>query len=145
MISRQDKLKNIISNNKIYTQAELVEALNNEGYDVTQATISRDIHNLNIIKVRTDDGRSYYALKEKSKLPEHFLRVLKDGYIRSDLAMNILVVKTVSGLAMAVAAAIDAIKFEEVVGCIAGDDTIFVAASDINSAKSLKRKIEDLL
>lgn len=145
MISRQDKLLSIIKNEKISNQSVLVDRLLAEGYNVTQATVSRDIHTLNIIKHKDESGQSYYALRETSKLPDHFVRVLKDGYINSEPAMNILVIKTVAGLAMAVAAALDAFGFPEIIGCIAGDDTIFVAAGDIASAKNLKKKIEALL
>src|SRR5699024_238044 len=104
---------------------ELAEYLNREGYSVTQATISRDIRELKLTKISTGDGRQKYALmhNQGSEMNEKYLRVLKDGFVSMDMAQNILVVKTVSGMAMAVAAAIDAMHWSEVAGCIAGDDT----------------------
>jgi transcriptional regulator of arginine metabolism len=83
---------------------------------------------------------------EKSgDIPEHFVRVLKEGFVDSDVAMNILVIKTVSGMAMAVAAALDAYQFPELVGCIAGDDTIMCAIRDPQSAKKLQKRIREIL
>ena len=145
MLSRKDMILGIIKTKKIYTQSELVGELNNAGYDVTQATISRDINELDIIKVKDTNGRRYYAEREKTAIPEHFIRVLKGGYQSSEAAGNLLVIKTVAGMAMAVAAAIDAFSFPETVGCIAGDDTIFVAVRDITSCSHLKKRIEQLL
>ena len=145
MIVRQKKIIELIKNERIYKQSELVEKLKKLGIEATQATVSRDIKALNINK-SYEDGKGYYTVNETDDaLPENYLRVLKEGYLHSELAMNLLVIKTVSGLAMAVAAAIDAAHFSELIGCIAGDDTIFLAASDILAAKHLKKKIEALL
>lgn len=128
-IERQTQIIKLISQREIETQEELAELLLLEGFEVTQATISRDIRDLRLTKVSTSDGRQkYVVLLEKEKnLNEKYIRVFRDGYTGMDRAGNIIVMKTLTGMAMAVAAAIDSISFEEVVGCIAGDDTIFCA------------------
>lgn len=128
-IERQTKILKLISERVVETQDELANLLTNEGFVVTQATISRDIRDLKLTKVTTSDGRQKYVVlqNKETNLNEKYIRVLKDGYVGMDRAMNMIVVTTLTGMAMAVAAAIDAISFDEVVGCIAGDDTIFCA------------------
>ena len=129
------------------TQEELAEYLKREGYRVTQATISRDIRELKLTKIATNDGRQKYALmqSQSSGMNEKYLRVLKDGFVSMDMAQNILVVKTVSGMAMAVAAAVDALKIEEIVGCIAGDNTVMMAMRSEKDAESVMDKIGRLV
>ena len=97
-------------------------------------------------KVPIGNGRQkYIVLKhEENHMEDKFIRVLKDGFVSMDMAQNILVVKTVSGMAMAVAAAIDAMKFHEVVGCIAGDDTIMVAVRTTDETVALMNKLQRL-
>ena len=128
-VSRHAKIFELISQYDIETQEELAEYLNNAGFKVTQATVSRDIRDLNLTKVAVAGGRQKYAVHRQAEpeLNEKYLRVLRDGFISMDMAQNILVIKTVSGMAMAVAAAVDAMNWNEVVGCIAGDDTIMCA------------------
>ena len=124
-------------------QEELADYLKKEGYQVTQATISRDIRELKLTKIATNDGRQKYALMQPqgAGMNEKYLRVLKDGFVSMDMAQNILVIKTVSGMAMAVAAAIDAMHWSEVAGCIAGDDTIMCA---IRSAEDTLRVMDKI-
>ncbi|MCR5742635.1 MAG: arginine repressor [Lachnospiraceae bacterium] len=141
---RHDTLKKIIHEQAITTQEGLVEALKEEGYYVTQATISRDVRILGIRK-RNIDGLNRYWIPEPNAVPVHYINVLKEGFVSADLAMNILVIKTAPGLAMAVAAALDAFQFPELVGCIAGDDTIMCAIRDVDAAKHLKKKIGEIL
>ena len=127
---RQDKIIELINRKEIETQEELAELLNNSGYSITQATVSRDIRELNLTKVAAQNGKQKYALlkeQETAQFEKKYNRILKDGFISMDSAENILVIKTVSGMAMAVAAVLDSIEMNEVVGCIAGDDTIMVA------------------
>lgn len=126
---RQAIMLELIRKNDIETQEELSDYLEKEGFHVTQATVSRDIRELKLTKVALSNGRQkYVALVEANEdLSEKYTRVLHDGFVSMDMAQNILVVKTVSGMAMAVAAAIDAMHLHEVVGCIAGDDTIMCA------------------
>lgn len=127
-LERHKKIIEIINNEAIETQEDLALKLQQSGYNVTQATVSRDIRELKLSKV-VAGGRQKYVLvqQEEMDLNEKYLRILRDGLVSVDMAQNILVVKTVSGMAMAVAAAIDALGWHEIVGCIAGDDTIMCA------------------
>ena len=146
--NRHAKIIEVINENAIGTQEELADRLNALGFKVTQATVSRDIRDLKLTKVSTDGGRQKYALLTPEKdtvINEKYMRVLKDGYVSMDNAMNILVIKTVAGMAMAVAAAVDAMEWEEVVGCIAGDDTIMCAIRTIEDTKVIMDKIHDIV
>lgn len=142
-IERQSKIIELINEYNIETQEELANRLTQEGFIVTQATISRDIRELSLTKISTQDGRQKYVVipNKENKLNEKFIRVLKDGFISINRAGNIIVIKTLNGMAMAVAAAIDSLNFEEVVGCIAGDDTIFCAVKTEQDAISIMEKI----
>lgn len=144
---RQTRILEIVSNNEIETQEELVKILNQEGYDVTQATVSRDINELRLTKVHGSSGRKIFAILKDSDahLGNKYIRVLRDGFVSMDNAQNILVVRTVSGMAMAVAAAIDAMKLKEVVGSIAGDDTIMMAIRTDDDVKIVMNKIREFL
>jgi transcriptional regulator of arginine metabolism len=143
---RQECILKLISQEPISTQEQLAKRLTDEGFLVTQATISRDIRALGIKKEPREHGPACFAKPQNhGEIPDHFVRVLKEGFVRADVAMNILVIKTVSGMAMAVAAALDAYQFPELVGCIAGDDTVMCAIRDTASAKKLKKNIEALL
>ena len=140
---RQVKILELIRKNDIETQEELSDYLEKEGYQVTQATVSRDIRELKLTKVAMNNGRQkYVALSENTEgMSEKYIRIFRDGFVSMDMAQNILVIKTVSGMAMAVAAALDALKFSEVVGCIAGDDTIMVAVRTVEDTQILMDKI----
>ena len=146
-VSRHAKIIELIAQHDIETQEELAEYLNREGFKVTQATVSRDIRDLRLTKVAVDGSRQKYVVlaPEKDEMNEKYIRVLRDGYISMDMAQNILVIKTVSGMAMAVAAAVDAMKWKEVVGCIAGDDTIMCAVRTVDDTILLMEKIKKLL
>lgn len=146
--NRHAKIIELINENAIGTQEELAEKLNSLGFKVTQATVSRDIRDLKLTKVSTDDGKQKYALITHGKdsgISEKYMRVLKDGYVSMDNAMNILVIKTVAGMAMAVAAAVDAMEWKEVVGCIAGDDTIMCAIRSIEDTEVIMGKIHNIV
>lgn len=143
---RQTKMLELIKKHDIETQEELSDYLQKEGYQVTQATVSRDIRELKLTKVAMSNGRQKYAaLTEANEdLSEKYTRVFRDAFVSMDMAQNILVIKTVSGMAMAVAAAIDAMHLHEIVGCIAGDDTIMCAvrsADDTIAVMSRLRKL----
>ncbi|WP_072525700.1 arginine repressor [Clostridium sp. Marseille-P3244] len=142
-VSRHAKIIELIGQHDIETQEELAEYLNEEGFKVTQATVSRDIRDLNLTKISIGGGRQKYVLhrQDDAGINEKYIRVLRDGYVSMDMAQNILVIKTVSGMAMAVAAAIDAMKWYEVVGCIAGDDTIMCAIRTVEDTKAVMEKI----
>lgn len=145
--SRQRKIIEIIEKYHVETQGELTEYLKEAGYAVTQATVSRDIRELKLSKVPAGDGRQKYVVlkQDDSNMGDKYIRVLRDGFMSMEMAQNILVIRTVSGMAMAVAAAIDALRLSEVVGCIAGDDTIMVAARDVDENKSLLEKIRVMI
>ena len=138
-IGRHAKIVDLIGKYDIETQEELAEQLKREGDRVTQATISRDIRELKLTKIATNDGRQKYALMQPQPagMNEKYLRVLKDGFLSMDMAQNILVIKTVSGMAMAVAAAIDAMHWSEVAGCIAAVDLTLLVGKEEYLIESL--------
>ncbi len=140
---RHRQIVDIITKHDIETQEELANCLKEAGFAVTQATVSRDIRELKLSKVPGGNGKQKYVVlkHEDTHMEDKFIRVLKDGFVSMDMAQNILVIKTVSGMAMAVAAAVDALKFKEVVGCIAGDDTIMVAVRTIEDTMALMEKL----
>ena len=144
---RQAKILEIIQNEIIETQEGLCIRLNQEGYQVTQATVSRDIRELNLTKIATDDGRQKYTIfsKEKAQLKDKFSRIFREGTISIEAAQNILVIKTVAGMAMAVAAALDAMNREEIVGSIAGDDTIMCVLHNAQESESLSEHLVTIL
>lgn len=144
---RQGKILELVQEFDVETQEELVDRLKEAGLAVTQATVSRDIREMKLTKVAAAGGRQKYAVlqQDDGQMEDKFLRVLQDGFVSMDMAQNILVVKTVSGMAMAVAAALDALNFSEIVGCIAGDDTIFVALRTQEGAAELMEKLESSL
>lgn len=141
--NRHAKIIELIRRHKIETQEELADYLKQEGFLVTQATVSRDIRDLKLTKVPDEDGKQHYALHQgdENGMSEKYMRVLKDGYVSMDMAQNILVIKTVSGMAMAVCAAIDAMRWNEVVGSIAGDDTIMCAIRSVDDTMKVMDKI----
>lgn len=144
---RQAKIIEIIQKYDVETQEELAEKLREAGFRVTQATVSRDIRELNLSKMPAGGGGQKYAVmkQEEGHLGDRYIRVLHDAFSSAAAAQNLLVIKTVSGMAMAAAAALDALNFEEVVGCIAGDDTIFVATGNADEARALADKIRALI
>ena len=143
---RQSKIIEIIGKNHIETQEELCEMLNNEGYNVTQATVSRDIWDLKLTKVMEGGRQKYVVLKQDERhLKDKYKRVLSEGFASMDMAQNILVIKTVSGMAMAVAAALDAMEWHEVVGTIAGDDTIMCAIRSVDDTIAIMDKIRKIV
>lgn len=137
----------LINKYDIETQEELAAYLRKEGFEVTQATVSRDIRELHLSKIAAGNGRQKYIIlqNEDAKLGDKYIRVLRDGFVSMNMAQNILVVKTVQGMAMAVAAALDAMRFPEIVGCIAGDDTIFAAVRSVEDTKTVMKKLDDIL
>ncbi len=144
---RLSKIMEIISTEIVQTQEELADRLNQEGYSVTQATVSRDIKQLNLIKIPVGDGRSKYALHMDGKMDidEKYVNVLRAGFKSMDMAQNILVIKTMSGMAMAVATALDSMNFPQMVGSIAGDDTVMCAIRTVEDTYVVMEAISDLL
>lgn len=144
---RHGKIVELIGEYDLETQEELAEKLRQEGYDVTQATVSRDIRELNLSKVPIGGGRQKYALLQErhGEMSDKYARVLREGMSGMGMAQSILVVKTVPGMAMAVAAALDAMHMKEIVGTIAGDDTIMLAVRSAEEAKIVREKIDGVL
>ncbi len=144
---RHRKIMELLEKYDIETQEELANRLKEAGFAVTQATVSRDIRELKLSKVPAGSGRQkYVVLKQDEKhMEDKYIRVLRDGFVSMDMAQNILVVKTVAGMAMAVAAALDALKFSEIVGCIAGDDTIMAAVRTVEETQALMDKIHIMI
>ncbi|MBQ6788510.1 MAG: arginine repressor [Lachnospiraceae bacterium] len=144
---RHEVVVDLINRYDIETQEELAAYLREEGFDVTQATVSRDIRELKLSKIATGNGKQKYIIlkNDDSHLGDKFIRVLRDGFVSMSMAQNILVIKTVQGMAMAVAAAIDAMKFPEIVGCIAGDDTIMAAVKSVDDTMIVMEKINKIL
>jgi len=146
-ISRQSKIIELINKYDIETQEELADRLMKDGYNVTQATVSRDIRELKLTKVAVDGGRQKYIVLQKTEpgMSEKYTRVLKDGFVSMDMAQNIMVVKTVPGMAMAVAAALDSLQFSSIVGCIAGDDTVMCAIRSVDETIQVMEKLSKLI
>ena len=144
--SRHEKILEIIENNEIETQGELAEMLRADGFKVTQATVSRDSREMGLVKAAASGGRQKYeAAKPVNEEKNRFIRVLRDSVQSLDHAQNLLVIKTGSGMAMAAAAALDHLQFPEVVGCIAGDDTIMAAVRTVEETVQLEEKISRML
>ena len=144
---RQAKILELIQRNDVETHEELSAYLVREGFQVTQATVSRDIRELKLTKIAMDNGKQKYAVitDADSGMMEKYARVLREGFISMDLAKNIVVIKTVSGMAGAVCAAIDAMKFQEMVGSIAGDDTIICIIRDDEEAVKIMKKLRKIV
>ena len=137
-LERHSKIVELIGKYEIETQEELAEYLNQAGFAVTQATVSRDIRELKLTKVQSESGKQRYVVLQNQTS-------FSDGYMSMDMAQNILVIKTVSGMAMAVAAALDALHFSEIVGCIAGDDTIMCAVRSADDTILVMDKLKKLI
>ncbi|MBS6643254.1 MAG: arginine repressor [Clostridiaceae bacterium] len=145
-VERHSMIVELIGKYEIETQEELAEYLNQRGFNVTQATVSRDIRELKLTKVQAGNGKQRYVVLQNQETPsDKYIRILRDGFLSMDMAQNMLVIKTVSGMAMAVAAALDAIHFHEIVGCIAGDDTIMCAVRSVDDTILVMDKIKKLI
>ena len=142
---RQDLILEIIGSREIETQEELAYALKSAGCSVTQATVSRDIRELGLTKKTGKSGKQIYVrdVRTDPALSEKYIRVLRAGFVRVEQAMNILVIRTVSGTAMAVAAALDDMNLPEV--CIAGDDTVMAVIKTVEDAAAVREKILDMI
>ena len=143
---RQNEIIEIISTADIETQEELAAALRERGYPITQATVSRDIRQLRLRKTAGPDGRQRYTADEGED-PDRamrYQRVLADAFVSLAVSGNILVIHTVSGMAMAAAAALDSLDWPELLGSIAGDDTIMAVIRSPGDAPDVVRRLEQL-
>ena len=146
-IKRHAEILDLISRYNIDTQEELTNRLQQAGFKVTQATVSRDIRELKLTKVSGDNGKQKYVVLQKpeSDLYDKYVQVLRTGFLSMDNAQNILVIKTVSGMAMAVATAVDELHINGVVGTIAGDDTVMCAVRDNEEIVRVMEQIKKLV
>lgn len=146
---RLTKIKEIITKNDIDTQNDLAKALNSYGFNATQATVSRDIKELGLIKVPTVNGNYKYALaadtEETKSVSSKILTVFCESVISINYSQNIIVVRTLSGSANAAAALIDKLNIPDVYGCIAGDDTIMVVVSAVDKAPEVADKLRKIV
>ena len=143
---RHNKIIEIISEYDIDTQDELIAKLREAGYDVTQATVSRDIRDLKLIKISTENHKYKYALSsyEEMQISAKYRNIMKETIIKVDYANNMVVLRTYSGMAQAAAAAVDGMGWDEIVGTIAGDDTIFVLMRDADTAVEFVDKVRQI-
>lgn len=148
--SRQELILQIIENYHITTQEELLEKLNAAGHSVTQATVSRDIRQMKLVKIMDDAGEYRYKSPEASVDHEHrensgiYSTALIESVKKVDHAMNIVVLKTYPGMASPVAAGIDSLKENDILGCVAGDDTVIVIARDERIAEQISQKLANI-
>ena len=144
---RQEKILELIETHDIDTQEELAELLRKAGFVATQATVSRDIKELRLIKVLTGEGRYKYATVEKaeSDLQERFIRLFGNCVVSITSAGNLIVVKTMAGSAAVAAEAIDSMKWPEIAGSIAGDNTVFVAVREGKNVSEIIKKFQKMM
>ncbi len=144
---RQNKILELIESHEIETQEELVGMLNEANFQVTQATISRDIKDLQLIKVQTSSGNYKYAVTAdvKSGNMDVLLRIFRDTCVSIDCAMNLIVIKTLTGSASAAAEVIDGMHIPGVLGTIAGDNTIFLAADSEQTANDVRNQFAKIV
>lgn len=145
--NRQEKIIQLITENAIETQEEILVYLREHGYDVTQATVSRDIKQLKLIKTQTNDGRYKYAAStsnSKDNISSKFVSIFSETVTEIDYANNLVVVKCYVGMANAACAALDAMKFDGIVGTLSGDDTIFIAMRNEEFAKKLTTELKKI-
>ncbi|MCL2747799.1 MAG: arginine repressor [Oscillospiraceae bacterium] len=146
--SRRNKLLEIIACERFEIQKDLCKRLNAFGYECTQATVSRDVKALGIVKVPCGDGTYKYSQPQgegDAAFSRRLLTIFREGVTSFQSAQNIVVLKTLSGLAMAAAAAVDAMKREEILGSLAGDDTVFLVFADADKALGFCNRVKDLL
>jgi transcriptional regulator of arginine metabolism len=143
---RQDEIIEIISSADIETQEELAMALREKGYQVTQATVSRDIRELRLIKVASKSGGYKYAkpVRHEIAVSERLTRILADSLVHVETASNLTVVKTLSGSANIAAEALDNLGWKEIIGTIAGDNTVFIAAKSEDDADAITNRIRKM-
>ncbi|MDR0273026.1 MAG: arginine repressor [Clostridiales bacterium] len=137
---RHNAIIEILRNRDIYTQEELTAALSTAGFSVAQATISRDIRELGLIKENTKKGQRYVAPENSTANPIE--RVFRDGLVKVEYAGNMLVLHTITGMAMAVAYALDNMQFPEILGSVAGDDVIICVVKSKSAAAALTEKLQ---
>jgi transcriptional regulator of arginine metabolism len=145
--ARQSKILELINEKEVETQEDLAEALKNIGTDVTQATISRDIKELRLIKVTAKSGKYKYGTIEESQnsISDRLVRIFKNSIVSIDPAMNIIIIRTIPGAAQICGSAIDSLQITDIGGSIAGDDTVFVACKSLESVEEIINNLYSLI
>lgn len=146
-MKRQKKLLDLIRQVEVETQEELIALLNANGYPVTQATVSRDINELQLIKVAGKEKRYRYAQVTQSKQIDNgkFLSLFKAAVVSIEPAQNIIVIKTLISNGAPVGATVDSLNFKEIVGCVAGDDTLLIVTRNASDALVITERLKSLL
>ena len=143
---RQMKILDIIKNKDIETQEALVNALISEGFKVTQATVSRDIKELGLIKVQSGTAYKYSQVKSgESNVSSKLINVFRESVLSITASLNLIVIKTLSGSASAAAALIDNLELTAILGCIAGDDTILVIIDRVDDVSFVLKRLKELI
>lgn len=145
---RHRKIREIIENKNIETQTELASELRKQGLNVTQATVSRDIKEMGLVKISTGPNRSRYSLPTRLPMTnvfERLQRMFKDSVTNLDFSENLILIRTLPGTAHAVASCIDNLEWKEILGSVAGDDTILVVVKPKEAVGDLINRFEDLL
>ena len=145
--TRQNKIVELIAENEIDTQEKLAELLKKDGFDVTQATISRDIKELQLVKTLASSGQYKYTLPEQNtrQATDRFVKIFKDTIQSVAYSGNLIVVKTLAGCANAACEAIDSLGFPHILGTLAGDNTVFIVCDDQENAPALMERFENML
>ena len=147
-LSRHSKILELIANYSIDTQEELAKRLSEDGYNVTQATVSRDIKDLKLVKVLSDNGIYKYVqsnTREYASSEKNFSPILENSLVSVEYAINIVVIKTHSGMAQAVGYVLDSMGFDEIIGCVAGDDTLLCVTKTEKNAAHLTDKMKVMI
>ena len=144
---RHIRIRDIIANHDIETQDDLVEQLKAAGYNITQATVSRDIKELHLVKVPLQDGRYKYSLPADQRFNpiQKLQRALADAFVSIDGATHFLVMKTLPGNANAIASLLDHLDWEEIMGTISGDDTILIICHNEEEREEIKKRLLEML
>jgi transcriptional regulator of arginine metabolism len=146
-IDRHSKILQILENNIVETQEDLTDLLRRDGINVTQATVSRDIRELKLVKVLTESGKYKYAFynNDNAMLDSRIVNIFREAVLTIDYAGNFVCLHTITGMANAAAVVIDTIKFSEILGCVAGDDTIFILTRTQQQAAELVNYFRKML
>jgi transcriptional regulator of arginine metabolism len=144
---RHVKIREIITNHEIETQDELVDSLRSAGYNVTQATVSRDIKELHLMKIALDDGRYKYSMPADQRYNpmQRLKRALSDHFVHIDYTENLVVLKCLPGTANTISALLDSLEWNEIMGTISGDDTILIICRTKEQSSSFVDQILSLL
>lgn len=140
---RQEFIAKLIEDYEIGTQAELTNALREHGFDVTQATVSRDINEMHLIKVKGETKRQKYAVKTTLAKNDKYVNIFKESVVSIDCAENLIIIKTYEGSASAIGFFIDKSNIDGVLGCISGDDTILVITKSTDYAKKVYNRLSE--